>query len=126
MLNKSENFLLNLIVEKSKSGYAIFEINDILLSYPKSYLVDAENVVEYFKVLSNANFIKVKYSDGENFCAIATEKGVDYSEFFSKQIENNYKNNDNAFGFSLLGGIFGGFIGALTAFLIALLSGGAI
>ena len=120
MLDKNQTYLLNLIIEKTSGGYSVLDKDELLLLYPKSYLLSEEELVESFTVLQNLGFIKIKYNDGYTFCVIATEKGKDYSEITLVNKVDECVNKKSADSVLFLGSFFGSILGGIISLLIAI------
>ena len=118
MLDESQIFLLNLIISKSSDGYAVLDKDDLIISFPKTYLLTEESLNDAFSILANSGFIKIKYNDGKTFCAIATEKGIDYSEFTNKQVKQSKISKKSVFAVLFLGGFLGALLGSVFASII--------
>jgi hypothetical protein len=124
MLEKESEFLLNYIVKEVGSAYKIIEYSDIILSFPPSYTITEEKLKEALLILKNKDYISVKYNDGKSVCLCSTEKAFLYKSNLDKTTSEKEIKESKLFGISFLGGLIGGFLGALILSFIVVALGG--
>ena len=120
MLDKRCLFLLNLINgECVSSGYKIFSFSELALSFPAHLGIDDEGVKECIKVLSEREYVSVKYEDDKEVCVCPLTKG---RLIFERKIEEQTEKQraeKRYFFYSFIGGVTGSAI--ITAITLILL-----
>ena len=120
MLDRQTEFVLSYILKFSNGvkNYVVLEVDDLILQAPKHLLLTKERVFEAVKYLSLLSYVSLRYLDDLSFCLTATEKAMSYEEDLKRERAFLTSRNAHYFKWSFLGG----FLGALVAVLIFLLS----
>ena len=102
------------------SGYKIFETEFLKNSLPKDCRIDEDGIRECIKLLSERDYISVKYQDDKEICLSPLAKGRLVNERrIDEQIERNSTKRQyliySFFG-AIIGSILGGVITAIIFF----------
>lgn len=106
------------------AGYKVFSLEQLIENMPVKLGVDKETITQCFKVLSEREYVSVKYIDDEEVCVSPLTEG---RLFFEKRIEEKLakaRSEKKCFFFGAMGGFLGGGLGSLAWVIIYLLAGG--
>ena len=125
MLDKRCFALLELINQECQnSGYKVFSIEDLILSMPSVFGMDAVGISQCISTLSDHEYISVKYQDDVEVCLCPLTKGrIAFENKFDEQIEK-INCSKKYFLYSFLGAFLGGIITAVIIFIITVFIGG--
>ncbi len=125
MLDERTLKLLNIINGLCQSsGYKIFSLSELAFSMPERFLMDDDGIRQSIKVLSEKEYISVKYEDQTEVCLSILPKG---RLVFEKNIDaelQSAKINKRTFLFAFLGASFGGIVWAIVISVLFLVFGG--
>lgn len=124
MLDKRTKALLDIINKECvNSGYKVLEINDLVLGLPMEFGIDKEGVVASINVLSEKEYVSVKYLDELEVCLSPLPKGrLDFENRIEEQIvKKDYERK--YFLFAFLGSVVGGLLSGLIVSLIFIFGG---
>lgn len=125
MLDKRCLSLLNLINgECLNSGYKVFSVEELALSMPAHYGIDVLGVKECLKVLSEREYISVKYEDEKEVCLSPLPKGrLVFENRIDEELEKS-RAEKRYFIYSFTGAAVGGALVVIIAAIIFALIGG--
>lgn len=124
MLDKRCLALLNVInAECLNSGYRVFAIEELVLSMPKHFGVDASEVERCLHALVEREYICIKYQDEKEVLTCPLPKG---RLLFEKRIEEQTEKSiaeKRYFVYSFLGAIAGGLVSAIVLIILLAVTG---
>jgi len=109
MLDERSLYLLNIINSQCNgSEYKIFDLKELVDSFPDRLNTDIEQIRELLKDLALKEYVSVKYEDDIEICACPLQKGRLESEtVIERQIERQ-KDSKKYFIYSFFGALLGG------------------
>lgn len=125
MLDERCLVLLNIFNDECQNyGYKVFEIGDLISSFPARFSMDADGIRECVKVLSDREYISVKYEDENEICLNLSVKGrLIFERRIDEEIERS-ADRRGYFMYSFFGALAGGIAaGILMAAVFALFGG---
>lgn len=105
------------------AGYKVFSLEQIIENLPVKLGVDKDILKESFNVLSQREYVSVKYIDDEEVCVSPLTEG---RLVFERRIEDKMakaRAEKRCFFFGAMGGFIGGSLGSLAWVIISLLTG---
>lgn len=126
MLDKRCLALLDIINTECKdSGYKVFSLEETALLMPPQFNMDVFGVDECISVLSQREYVSVKYHDQTEVCLCPLTKGRLVFENKIEEQKERAQNQKRYFLYSFLGGILGGVVSGVLSLIVLLLSRGA-
>ena len=124
MLDDRTLTLLNIINEQCQNGgYKVFEIQEILSSFPPRFIIDKQALDESLSILSAREYINIKYQDELEICVCSLSKGrLENENRLQREIEK-LELEKRCFLYAFLGGISGGIIAFILALIINVVGG---
>lgn len=124
MLDERTLTLLNIINEQcGKGGYKVFEIEDLISSFPTPYLLDRQGLNESLTILSSREYISIKYQDEQEICLAVLSKGrLENESRLEREIEK-MQLEKRYFLYSFLGSLSGGVITFILALIFSAIRG---
>ena len=76
MLDKRSEALLRIINGECREGsYKVLEIDDLIRAMPKKFKIDSDGILQLIGYLKKAEYLSVKYKDGEVVCVSPLPRG---------------------------------------------------
>ena len=124
MLDERTLTLLNIINEQClNGGYKIFEIENLISSFPKPFSVDRQDLNECLFILSSREYINIKYQDEQEVCLSVLSKGrLENERRLDREIEK-IQLEKRYFLYSFLGSLSGGVISFILSLIFSALRG---
>ncbi len=118
MLDKRTIALLKIIDgECTRGGYKIFSTEELLSSMPIDFNVDEDGIRESINILSEKQYINVKYQDEKEVCLVPLPKGrLVFENIIDGEIEKSRAERQY-----LICSLIGGIIGGAAAFLMGVI-----
>ena len=119
MLDKRCLSLLNIInAECSGSGYKIFAIDDLISAMPQKFGMDGDGVFECIKILTDREYLSVKYQDDNEICACPLTKGrLVFENKIDEELEKS-RAERSYFIYSFFGALSGGLLALIIAIVV--------
>ncbi|MBQ3219432.1 MAG: hypothetical protein IJB32_02430 [Clostridia bacterium] len=105
------------------SGYKVFSFSELQFFMPEKLRIDENEIRESLRLLSNKEYVSVKYEDETEVCLSVLLKG---RLIFEKNIDNEIdraRNNKTTFLSAFFGAFFGGIVVVIVAVLFFLFGG---
>ena len=124
MLDGKSFALLKIINgECPDNSYKVFGINELALSVPEEFSVDAEAAREIIKSLAAREYLSVKYEDEAEVCLKPLSKGrLAFETRIDEEVEK-LRSEKRYFLWSFLGAAAGGGFIVFVTLIVALISG---
>lgn len=124
MLDERCLVLLNIFNGECKNyGYKVFEIGELVSTFPARFSMDSDGIRECVKVLSDREYISVKYEDESEICLSLSVKGrLIFERRIDEEIEKS-ADRRRYFVYSFFGALAGGTAAGILAALLALFGG---
>lgn len=124
MLDKRCLALLDVLnTECASSGYKVVNMEELIFSMPASFGIDKEGVTECLSVLTEKEYISVKYQDENEVCLCPLTKGRLVFENRIEEEIDRQKTGKRYFFASLSGAFIGGVFSAVVTAVILILTG---
>ena len=119
MLDENLKHLLSYVNKNAGDRFAILTADEILPYFPQDKILLKEDLFNMFNLLSTKGFIRLKYNDGNSFCCVISEKGVDYLEENKNPIIVPIeKPNYSIVGWCVFASFIGGGVSIVLSFLL--------
>ena len=93
MIDTKSKLVLKILAKECGDGsYKIVEISDIIMSLPKHFRMDSENVKHIIEHLERQDMLSIKYDDDGVYCLAILPYGFEVLENEKPKMVKNTKN----------------------------------
>lgn len=119
MLDERTGLLLSAVNGYCEKGsYKIVEESELLGVFPAALGVDGENLKAMLLYLEEHGYLEIGYAEEGEYCVRPLPEGRLYFERMKREKRERLHRAVCAFLLALFGGFAGGFLGALTAYMV--------
>lgn len=122
MLDENLKHLLGYINKTASDRFAIITADEIIPTFPQEYSIKKEDLFDMFRTLNTKGLIRLKYNDGNSFCCLIADKGVEYlEEITTPALNQTEKPNYSVLGWCVFASFIGGFLGGAVSVVLSFL-----